>query len=75
MGTINVIFVASRRTSFHSSKVMSVARPPAEDSNSELKKARVEIRPALSFSDEEKIGIIQPHDDALKVMLWIGGTM
>ena len=73
MGTINVIFVASRRTSFHSSKVMSVARPPAEDSNSELKKARVEIRPALSFSDEEKIGIIQPHDDALKVMLWIGG--
>ena len=50
-----------------------MARPPAEDSNSELKKARVEIRPALSFSDEEKIGIIQPHDDALKVMLWIGG--
>ena len=33
----------------------------------------MEIRPALSFSDKEKIGIIQPHDDALKVMLWIGG--
>ena len=73
MGTINVIFVASRRTSFHSSKVMSVARPPAEDSKSELKKARVEIQPALSFSDENKIGTIHPHDDALKVMLWIGG--
>ena len=30
---------------------MSVARLPAEDSNSEPKRARMEIRPALSFSD------------------------
>ena len=46
---------------------MSVAQLPAEDSNFEPKKARVEIRPALSFSDEDKIGTIQPQDDALVV--------
>ena len=52
---------------------MSVSRPPIENSNSELKRARVEIRLALSFSDEEKVGIIQPHNDALVVTLKIGG--
>ena len=36
---------------------MSVAWPPTKDSNSELKRARVEIRLALSFSDD-KIGTI-----------------
>nr|POE97227.1 hypothetical protein CFP56_60332 [Quercus suber] len=35
--------------------------------------ARVEVRPSLSFSNEDKIGIIQPHDDALVVTLRIGG--
>nr|POE93762.1 hypothetical protein CFP56_30532 [Quercus suber] len=52
---------------------MSVAWLPAEDSNSEPKMARVEIRSALSFLDENKIGTIQPHDDALVVTLRIGG--
>ena len=32
----------------------------------------MEIRPALSFSDEDKIGTIQSHDDALVVTLKIG---
>ena len=31
------------------------------------------IQPALSFSDDDKIGTIQPHDDALVVTLRIGG--
>ena len=52
---------------------MSVSRPPIENSNSELKRARVEIRLALSFSDEEKVGTIQPHNDVLVVTLKIGG--
>ena len=52
---------------------MSVARLPAEDSNSEPKRARIEFRPSLSFSDEDKVGTIQPHDDALVVTLRIGG--
>ena len=33
----------------------------------------MDIRPALSFSNEDKIGTIQPHDDALVVTLKIGG--
>ena len=52
---------------------MSVARLSAKGTNSELKKARLDIQPALSFSDEDKIGTIQPHDDALVITLRIGG--
>ena len=52
---------------------MSIARLPAESSNSELKRARVEIQPTLSFSNEDKMGTISPHDDALVVTLGIGG--
>ena len=33
----------------------------------------MEFRPSLSFSDEDKIVTIQPHDDALVVTLRIGG--
>ena len=50
-----------------------MARLSTEDPNSELKRARVSIQPALSFSDEDKIGTIQPHDDDLVVTLKIGG--
>ena len=58
IGTINDIFAAPRRIGSHPSRVMSVARLSAEDPNSEPKRARVKIRPALSFSDEEKMGTI-----------------
>ena len=33
----------------------------------------MEVRPILSFFDEDKIGILQPCDDALVVTLRIGG--
>ena len=72
LGTINVIFTASGRTGSHPSSVMFTARLPTEDSNSEPKRARVEIRPTLSFSNKDKIRTIQPHDDALVVTLRIG---
>ena len=75
LGMINVIITALGRIGSHPSRVMSVARPPAEDSKSEPKKARIEIRPALSFSDEDKIGTIQPHDDALVVTFKMGEMM
>ena len=52
---------------------MFVARLSAEDNNPKPKRARMDIQPALSFSDEDKIGTIQPHDDTLVVMLRIGG--
>ena len=58
LGIINVIFIAPGRTGSHPSRVMSVAQLSAEESNSEPKRARVEIRQALSFSDENKIGTI-----------------
>ena len=38
------------------SRVMSVARPFTEDLPPDLKRSRVEVRPALRFSDEDKVG-------------------
>ena len=35
----------------------------------------MKVWPALSFSDEDKVGTLQPHDDALVVTLRIGGMM
>ena len=49
-----------------------MAQMSAEDNNLELKRARMDIQPALSFLEEDKIGTIQPHDGALVVMLIIG---
>ena len=72
---INVIFIALGRTGSHPSRVMSVPRLLAEDPNFEQKRARVEIQLMLSFSDEDKMGTIQPHDDTLVVTLRIGGMM
>ena len=71
LGTINVIFVASGRIGSCPSKVMSVARILAESSSSEPKRAKIEIQPVLGFSDEDKIGTIQPYDDALVITLRI----
>ena len=51
---------------------MYVAQLPVESTDSKPKRARVEIRQVLGFSDEDKIGTVQPHDDALVVTLRIG---
>ena len=53
--------------------MMSVARLRAKHLNSGPKGAKVKIQSVLSFSDEDKIGTIQSHDDALVVILRIGG--
>ena len=50
-----------------------MAHLPAEDSNSEPKRARIEIQPVLGFSDKDKIGTTQPHNDTLVVTLRIRG--
>ena len=73
LGTINVIFASPERTSSQPARVMSVAWSPAEDPNSKPKRAKLKIRPSLSFLDENKIRTIQPHGDALVVTLRIGG--
>ena len=73
LGTINVIFTAPGRTGSYPSRVMLVARLSADEDGSEPKRARILTQLTLSFSDEDKAGTIQPHDDALVVTLKIGG--
>ena len=50
-----------------------MARLSSEDISHEPKRARVERPLVMGFSDEDKIGTIQPHDDALVITLRIGG--
>ena len=52
---------------------MSVARLSSEDGSHESKRARLDRPLVMGFSDEDKIGTIQPHDDALVIILRIGG--
>jgi len=72
-GIINVIFAAPGRTESCPSRVMLVSRSPAEESSSMPKRAKMGASLVLGFSDEDKVGTIQPHDDALVVTLRIGG--
>ena len=73
LGIINVIFATPGRTGSCPSRVMSVARLSSGDINQDLKRAKMEISLVLGFSDEDRIGIIQPHDNALMITLLIGG--
>ena len=73
MGTINVIFAAPGRTGSYPSRIMSVARLSSGDTNQEPKRVRMEWSLVMGFLDEDKIGTIQPHDDALMITLRIGG--
>ena len=50
-----------------------MARLPSEDTSREPKRARLERPLVMGFSDDDKIGTIQPHDDALVITLRIGG--
>ena len=54
------------------SRVLSMAQLPAEEPQLEPKRARMNFHPTLSFSEEDKIGTTQPHDDALLITLKIG---
>ena len=51
---------------------MSVSCYSDEDSNSIPKRIKTNVPLVLSFSDANKQGTIQPHDDALVVTLRIG---
>ena len=72
LGTINVIFAVPGKTGSCPSRIMSVARLSSRDINQDTKRARVELPLVMSFSDEDKIRTIQPHDDALMITLRIG---
>ncbi|XP_065628033.1 uncharacterized protein LOC136066907 [Quercus suber] len=49
------------------------ARVPAGDLTHGPKKAKSDTKPVLGFSNEDKVGTIQPHDDALVITLRIRG--
>ena len=69
LGTINVIFATPGRTGSCPSRVMYVAHLSSEDTSHEPKRARLDRPLVMGFSDEDKIGTIQPHDDALVITL------
>ena len=52
---------------------MSVSQYSDDEPNSVSKRIKTNVPLVLSFSDVEKQGTIQPHDDALVVTLRIGG--
>ena len=56
----------------HLSRVLSVAQLPAKEPQPEPKKAKMNFHPTLSFSEEDKIGTTQPHENALLIILRIG---
>ena len=73
LGIISVIFAAPGRTGSCPSRVMSVARLYPEDDSHESKRAKLSRPLVMGFSEEDKIGTVQPHDDALVITLRIGG--
>ena len=73
LGTINVIFATPGRTGSCPSRVMSIGRLSSRDINQDPKRARVELSLVMGFSNEDKIGTIQLHNDALVITLRIGG--
>ncbi|XP_030928018.1 uncharacterized protein LOC115954244 [Quercus lobata] len=72
-GTIHVILAAPGRTGSSPSRVLSVARLSAEDREKEYKRFKKGSPLILGFSDKDKRGTIQPHDDALVITLRIEG--
>ena len=72
-GALRLILAAPGRTGSSPFRVMSVGRFPTEPDDRESKRARVIAIPLIRFSEEDKQGTLQPHDDALVVTLRIGG--
>ncbi|XP_075649753.1 uncharacterized protein LOC142620238 [Castanea sativa] len=72
LGTINVIFAAPGRTSSCPTRVISVSRTLVKEYHSKPKRIKGNTPPILGLSEEDKVGAIQPHDDALVVTIRIG---
>ena len=70
---INTILTAPGRTGAYPLRVLSATQLPVEESQPGPKKARRNFHPVLSFSEEDKVRTIQPHDDALLITLRIRG--
>ncbi|XP_075640648.1 uncharacterized protein LOC142612436 [Castanea sativa] len=72
LGIINVIFAAPSRIDSCPTRVMTVSHTLAQESGSRPKRIKGASLPILGFSDEDKVGTIQPHNDGLVVTLRIG---
>ena len=74
MGTINVIFAKSKGDAGTWSGVMFVVSGPSLENKSQAcKRAKMVAMPTLGFLEEDKKRTLQPHDDALVVIIQIGG--
>ncbi|XP_075636707.1 uncharacterized protein LOC142608940 [Castanea sativa] len=73
--TINVIFTTLGRIGSCPTRVMSMFHVLAEESGLKPKRIKGSVLPILGFSDEDKVGTTQPHDDALVVTLRIRAMM
>ena len=73
VGTINTILAAPGRMGGYPSRVLFVTQLPTEEPRSGPKRPKRNLHPVLSFSEEDKVGTTQPHDDALLITLRIGG--
>ena len=73
LNTINFIFAVLGRTGSCPSRIMLVSCCSDGYSNSMPKRTKMNVPLVLNFSDVDKQGTIQPHDDALVVTIKIGG--
>ena len=71
VGTIIVILATPGRISTRPSRVLSMVQLLVEESQPESKRVRMNFHLILSFSEEDKIGTTQPHNDALLITLRI----
>ena len=73
VGMINTILSAPSRTGGYPSQVLFVTQLPTEESRLGPKRPKRNPHPVLSFSEKDKVGTNQSHDDALLITLKIGG--
>ncbi|XP_075663429.1 uncharacterized protein LOC142633027 [Castanea sativa] len=77
LGTINVILTQPRGDFGKFPRVMTVqnkcGNEDVEENHQTNKRLRSSVALTLGFSDKDKEGTFQPHDDALVVMVRIGG--
>ena len=74
LGTINVSLARPRNNGTSGTEVMFVGGGCDMEANDQaLKRTGLMVTPTLGFSEEDKQGTFQPHDDALVVTIRIGG--
>ena len=74
LGTINVIFATIREEPHPAKGVMLMStQMEGPEGEASSKRSRVSGQPIIGFSEDDKLGNIQPHDYALVVTVQIAG--